>query len=48
MTVMATAGNRWAVVMSRGAGFTNQVFFCFLYIHSYVCVEFDYLAGLMF
>lgn len=23
---MATAGSRWAVVMSRGAGFSDQVF----------------------
>jgi len=27
VTAMATAGTRWAIVMSRGAGFTEQVFF---------------------
>lgn len=25
VTAMGTAGNRWAVVMSRGAGFSDQV-----------------------
>jgi hypothetical protein len=27
VTAMATAGTRWAIVMSRGAGFSDQVFF---------------------
>jgi hypothetical protein len=26
VTAMATAGSRWAVVMSRNAGFTSQVY----------------------
>ena len=26
VTSMATAGSRWAVVMSRGAGYSDQVF----------------------
>lgn len=26
VTAMATAGSRWAIVMSRGAGFSDQVF----------------------
>jgi len=25
VTAMATAGSRWAIVMSRGAGFSDQV-----------------------
>lgn len=29
MTAMATAGSRWAIVMSRGAGFSDQVLFGF-------------------
>lgn len=28
MTSMATAGSRWGVVMSRNAGFSDQVEFC--------------------
>lgn len=27
VTAMATAGTRWAIVMSRGAGFSDQVYF---------------------
>lgn len=29
VTSMATAGTRWAVVMSRGAGFSDQVLLLF-------------------
>lgn len=29
VTAMATAGSRWAIVMSRGAGFSDQVLLAF-------------------
>lgn len=29
VTAMATAGSRWGVVMSRGAGFSDQVYLIF-------------------
>lgn len=29
VTAMATAGSRWAIVMSRGAGFSDQVCWIF-------------------
>lgn len=29
VTSMATAGTRWAVIMSRGAGFSDQVLLLF-------------------
>lgn len=31
VTAMATAGSRWAIVMSRGAGFSDQVLLFFEY-----------------
>lgn len=31
VTSMATAGSRWAIVMSRNAGFRDQVMLCYLY-----------------
>lgn len=35
VTAMATAGSRWAIVMSRGAGFSDQVLFgCLNYLLS--------------
>jgi len=30
VTAMATAGSRWAIVMSRGAGYSDQVLQLFL------------------
>lgn len=30
VTAMATAGSRWGVVMSRGAGFSDQVSFVYM------------------
>lgn len=44
MTSMATAGSRWGVVMSRNAGFSDQVEFClgfqllWLILFLFICV----------
>jgi hypothetical protein len=41
---MATAGSRWAIVMSRGAGFSDQVPFVNLCsMNAYGMVELDFL-----
>ena len=41
VTAMATSGNRWGVVMSRGAGFSDQVIIgsSFIYLSAGILVH---------
>lgn len=47
MTSMATAGSRWGVVMSRNAGFSDQVEFCFSSAFTVLSLSFRILLVLI-